>query len=249
MMGYAAADGDLEAAAQDRTHVLVEKKSSTGWMWKVLGALVLLALCAGGVRLGLWFWTERAAPTQIHSVPPAPQSFPNPEEKTGSHSTLKQILKTAKAAIHLEASYKGRGNAKLEWSDNMGQAFAQGGLRLHLNQIIIPETGLYFIYSQASFRVSCSDEAWAERRSTPLSHRIWRFSDSIGSQVSLMSAVRSACQNVPEEGSKSGERCYSAIYLGAVFHLKTGDQLWTETNQLSELETEEGKTFFGAFAL
>ncbi|XP_013856177.1 tumor necrosis factor [Austrofundulus limnaeus] len=131
----------------------------------------------------------------------------------------------------------------------MGQAFAQGGLRLHQNQILVPQTGLYFVYSQASFRVSCSEEAGHARRPTPLSHRIWRFSDSIGSKVSLMSAVRSACQNGPEEGGKRGQGCYSSIYLGAVFSLKKGDRLWTETSQLSDLETDEGKTFFGVFAL
>nr|ALC74694.1 tumor necrosis factor alpha [Lopholatilus chamaeleonticeps] len=65
-----------------------------------------------------------------------------------------------------------------------------------------------------------------------------------------MSAVRSACQNTAQEDSyKVGQGWYNAIYLGAVFQLNRGDKLWTETNQLSELDTDEGKTFFGVFAL
>lgn len=141
---------------------------------------------------------------------------------------------------------------EVEWRNGQGQAFAQGGLRLESNQIIIPKTGLYFVYSQASFRVSCGDgdEGGAGKHLTPLSHRIWRYSDSIGSKASLMSAVRSACQNTALEGSpSSGQGFYNAIYLGAAFQLNRGDRLWTETNQLSELETDEGKTFFGVFAL
>lgn len=143
-------------------------------------------------------------------------------------------------------------NDQLEWKNGQGQAFAQGGFRLVNNQIVIPQTGLYFVYSQASFRVSCSDgdEEGAAKRLTPLSHRIWRYSDSIGNRASLMSAVRSACQNTAQEDSyRVGQGWYNAIYLGAVFQLNKGDKLWTETNQPSELETDEGKTFFGVFAL
>lgn len=141
---------------------------------------------------------------------------------------------------------------QLEWRNDQGQAFAQGGFRLVNNQIVIPQTGLYFVYSQASFRVSCSDgdEEGAGKGLTPLSHRIWRYSDSISSNASLMSAVRSACQNTAQVDSyRDGQGWYNAIYLGAVFQLNKGDRLWTETNQLSELETDEGRTFFGVFAL
>lgn len=142
----------------------------------------------------------------------------------------------------------------LEWRSGQGQAFAQGGFRLQDNKIIIPQTGLYFVYSQASFRVFCSDveeEEEAGNRFRPLSHSIWRYSDSLGGEASLMSAVRSACQTTAQEEDsyRDGRGWYNAIYLGAVFQLNKGDKLWTKTNQLSELDTDEGKTFFGVFAL
>lgn len=144
------------------------------------------------------------------------------------------------------------GKEQLEWRNGQGQAFAQGGFQLDNNSIVIPKTGLYFVYSQASFRVSCGegDKDAPGKSLMPLSHRVWRHSDSIGGETSLLSAVRSACQNSALEGGYGeGQGWYNAIYLGAVFQLKMGDKLWTETNQLSELETEEGKTFFGVFAL
>lgn len=141
---------------------------------------------------------------------------------------------------------------QLEWRSGQGQAFAQGGFRLEDNKVIIPHTGLYFVYSQASFRVTCGSSAEeADTGVTALSHRIWRDSESIGSSSSLMSAVRSACQNTAQEDEEftDEQSWYNAIYLGAVFQLNEGDTLWTETNQLWELETDEGRTFFGVFAL
>lgn len=154
----------------------------------------------------------------------------------------------------LAGDYNSKENVpeKLEWRSDGDQSFAQGGLKLHENKIIIPKTGLYFVYSQASFIVSCNngDEEKAGNHLRPLSHRIWRYTESIGERASLMSAVRSACQNTAPEGSSRGEHgWYTTIYLGAVSHLSQGDKLWTETNQLSALDTDDGKTFFGVFAL
>ncbi|XP_041649478.1 tumor necrosis factor b (TNF superfamily, member 2) isoform X2 [Cheilinus undulatus] len=182
------------------------------------------------------------------------QTKTDTSEKTDHHDSLRRIGSKAKAAIHLEGSYDEDGESnQLEWRNGQGQAFAQGGFKLENNKIVIPQSGLFFVYSQASFRVSCSDgdeERMGGVGPTPLSHRIWRYSDSIGSKVSLMSAVRSACQSTTQEDEySSGQGWYNAVYLGAVFQLNKGDRLWTETNQLSELETDEGKTFFGVFAL
>lgn len=181
------------------------------------------------------------------------------KRKTPSGNKHLSFLASGKTLrVFLHAVFSGsfdegeNGKEQLEWRNGQGQAFAQGGFQLDSNSIVIPKTGLYFVYSQASFRVSCGegDKDAPGKSLMPLSHRVWRHSDSIGGETSLLSAVRSACQNSPLEGGYSeGQGLYNAIYLGAVFQLKMGDKLWTETNQLSELETDEGKTFFGVFAL
>ncbi|XP_027865182.1 tumor necrosis factor b (TNF superfamily, member 2) [Xiphophorus couchianus] len=249
MTGYKITAGDVEAGPQDRMEVLVQKKSSTGCLWKVLAVLLLMALCLGGARLYVWYQLERSQSTTQAGHTAAPIRMDS-DETTGAHSTLKEMSKKAKAAIHLEGHYDEKSNATaVEWRDRVGQAFSQGGFRLHNNQIIIPESGLYFVYSQVSFRVSRSSDQEGEWRPPTLSHRVRRMSQAIGTKVSLLSAVRSACQNVQEDGERSGHGCYSTIYLGAVFQLARGDTLETETNQLKELDTDEGKTFFGVFAL
>ncbi|XP_041797645.1 tumor necrosis factor b (TNF superfamily, member 2) [Chelmon rostratus] len=252
MVAYTSTPSDVEMGLEERTVVLVEKKSSTGWIWKVSVALLLVALCFGGVLLFAWYWNGQPEMTRSGQTEALIEK--NTAEKTDPHYTLRRISSKAKAAIHLEGSYDDDESLKdeLEWKNGQGQAFAQGGFRLVNNQIVIPQTGLYFVYSQASFRVSCSDgdEEGTGKHLTPLSHRIWRYSDSIGSKASLMSAVRSACQSTAQEDSYGdGQGWYNTIYLGAVFQLNRGDKLWTETNQLSQLETDEGKTFFGVFAL
>ncbi|KAM3614834.1 uncharacterized protein V6R79_019643 [Siganus canaliculatus] len=251
MVEYTTAAGDVEMGLEERTVVLVEKKSSTEWIWKGFVALLLLLLCFGGVLLLTWYWDGR--PEMLAEAGQAEAlTDKDTAEKTDPHTKLRRTLSSkAKAAIHLEVGYDDSDGLteKLEWRNDQGQAFAQGGFQLVNNQIIIPQTGLYFVYSQASFRVSCVDGEEAGKQFTPLSHRIWRYSDSIGRDTTLMSAVRSACQNNAQEDADDEQGWYNTIYLGAVFQLNRGDRLWTETNQLSELETEEGKTFFGVFAL
>ncbi|XP_042281047.1 tumor necrosis factor b (TNF superfamily, member 2) [Thunnus thynnus] len=247
MVAYTTAPADVETGLEERTVVLVEKKSSTGWIWKVSGTLLIILLCLGGILLFSWYWNGRPELMQSGKTEAL---MSHTADKKGPHHELRR--NSTNAAIHLEGICDDCGKDKLEWRVDQGQAFAQGGLKLLDNQIVIPQSGLYFVYSQASFRVTCSDgdEQGAGKRLTPLSHRIWRYSDSVGSKASLMSAVRSACQQGAQEGSyRVGQGWYNAIYLGAVFQLNAGDKLWTETNQQSELEIDDGKTFFGVFAL
>ncbi|XP_056141941.1 tumor necrosis factor b (TNF superfamily, member 2) [Lampris incognitus] len=245
--------GDVECGLGERTVVVVEKKPSSGWIWKMFMALLMVGVCIAGALVFTWYMNGRPE-TKTQSGQTEALTGKVIGDATEPHHTLRRIGSKAKAAIHLEGSYEdGEGfKDQVEWRKDQGQAFAQGGLRLVDNQITIPQTGLFFVYSQASFRVSCSDDdgEFVGRHVAPLSHRIWRFSDSVGGRSSLLSAVRSACQRVAnDDGYRIGEGWYNAIYLGAVFQLNRGDRLWTETNQLTEIESEGGRTFFGVFAL
>lgn len=152
------------------------------------------------------------------------------------------------SAARLLQGVKDAEGRQLEWLTSQGQAFTQGNLVLRDNRIYIPKTGLYFVYSQASFSVSCGG---SHDQPLPLSHRIWLHDDSKGGDVSLMSGERSACQRGGAAGGSgaAGYNWHNTIYLGAVFKLKKNDWLMTETNPLSKVEQEEGKTFFGVFAL
>lgn len=59
MVAYTTALGDLEMGVEEKTVVLVEKKSPTGWIWNVFGALLVVALCLGGILFFAWYWNGR----------------------------------------------------------------------------------------------------------------------------------------------------------------------------------------------
>ncbi|XP_033831236.1 tumor necrosis factor a (TNF superfamily, member 2) [Periophthalmus magnuspinnatus] len=163
-----------------------------------------------------------------------------------------------RAAIHLDGKYT-ESSASVEWKLNVDQSYYGGGLALENNEIVVPHSGPYFVYSQASYRVNCKSEE-EEDEDEPaslvhLSHTVERLSDSYGAKDSvehdyrpILHAVRTACQKHPKQG-----HWFSGIYVGAMFNLMTGDRLRVNlTNDpeiLAQLEDGHGDTFFGVFAL
>lgn len=129
---------------------------------------------------------------------------------------------------------------ELMWRDSGGNAFAKGGLRLVNNAIVIPESGLYFLYSQAVFGVTCSYDAY-------VSQKILRYSDSFDAPRTLMFSSKSVCQDTNRQNGEV--KVFEPIYLGGVFQLKEGDRLETTFYWTLDVQTDSGKTFFGAFAV
>ena len=129
---------------------------------------------------------------------------------------------------------------QLKWQDSSGSAFARGGLRLVDNDIVIPESGLYFVYSQAVFRVTCSYDTY-------VSHKILRYSDSFDAPLLIMFAIKSVCQDTNRQNGEV--KFFEHVYLGGVFQLKKGDRLGTTSYWTLDVQTDSGKTFFGAFAV
>ncbi|KAL0165507.1 hypothetical protein M9458_037351, partial [Cirrhinus mrigala] len=111
------------------------------------------------------------------------------------------------------------------WKRNQDQAFASGGLKVEDREIIIPTDGIYFVYSQVSFHISCKTDMPEDHDVVHMSHAVSRYSDSYGSYKPLFSAIRSACVQAPD----TDDLWYNTIYLGAAFSLQTGDKLRTET--------------------
>ncbi|MEQ2260264.1 hypothetical protein XENORESO_011035 [Xenotaenia resolanae] len=137
------------------------------------------------------------------------------------------------------------------------QSHSQGGLELKDNEIVIPQNGLYFVYSQVSFRVSCSSRDADDITSmVHLSHTVKRWSSSFGSKreqsyQTILHSIRTACQITASADPDSVGSWFSSVYMGAVFNLRRGDRLKTvmEEKMLEMLEDEPGKIFFGVFAL
>ncbi|XP_062291749.1 tumor necrosis factor a (TNF superfamily, member 2) [Scomber scombrus] len=182
------------------------------------------------------------------------------EDNSDLHHTLRHLSKV-RAAIHLEGEYNPDYNpdekTAVEWKNQVDQSHSQGGLELENNEIVIPQDGLYFVYSQASFRVSCSSDDTNSQAMVHLSHSVKRSSHSYGnndakkSYKTIMHSVRTACQKTFSSDTDGEGSWYSSVYIGAVFSLNKQDRLKTVTEEkiLPNLEDEQGKTFFGVFAL
>ncbi|XP_060916126.1 tumor necrosis factor a (TNF superfamily, member 2) [Labrus mixtus] len=181
------------------------------------------------------------------------------EDSFDLHHTLRQIS-NVRAAIHLEGHYNPMRKNSVEWKPQVDQFHSQGGFELDHNEIVIPQGGLYFVYSQASFRVSCSsgeDDLSSHNSLVHLSHTVKRSSSTYESDdknrkyETILHSIRTACQKTSSSDPDQEGKWFSAVYMGAVFNLSQGDRLRTvmEERMLQDLEDEPGKTFFGVFAL
>ncbi|XP_030003418.1 tumor necrosis factor a (TNF superfamily, member 2) [Sphaeramia orbicularis] len=222
---------------------------------KLTTAMLALTLCLASAAAAILFFNN-------HS-----NKGLQKEDDFDLRHTLRQIS-NVRAAIHLEGVYNETLNL-LQWKENVDQYHAQGGLTLRDNEIVIPHSGLYFVYSQASFRVKCSisadegdddddgdDDDATSQPMVHLSHTVQRWTSSYGladdkEYLPILHSVRTACQRTDSNNSDENGRWFSSVYMGAVFNLKKGDQLRAETEQklLPDLEDEAGNTFFGVFAL
>ncbi|XP_055075840.2 tumor necrosis factor a (TNF superfamily, member 2) [Misgurnus anguillicaudatus] len=226
-------DSEILLDIEDKEVSPRRNSSSKSGIWRICGALLAVALCAAAA---VCF------------------TFNKDQSGQGDERDLRHMLRaapqqaniTTKHAIHLTGvDIDGK---SLEWKNDQDQAFSQGGLKLENNKIIIPEDGLFFVYSQASFHLTCtSNSVDPDDHEVHLSHAVMRYSDSYADDKPLFSAMRSACVQVPD----SEMSWYNTIYLGAAFQLRAGDKLSTKTSNsfASRIDSGDGKTFFGAFAL
>ncbi|XP_041665382.1 tumor necrosis factor a (TNF superfamily, member 2) [Cheilinus undulatus] len=215
---------------------------------KVTSALLVFTLCLA---------TAAAAVLLFNNYTQKPGQD---EDTYDLHHTLRQIS-NVRAAIHLEGHHNESMKTSVEWQAQVDQYHSQGGFTLDDNEIVIPQNGLYFVYSQASFRVSCSggndqDDDSAHNPLVHVSHTVKRWSSSYGNNrrreyQTILHSVRTACQKMNSSDPDQDGKWFTAVYMGAVFNLRRGDRLKTvmEERMLQQLEDDAGKTFFGVFAL
>lgn len=63
MVEFTEALSGVEMGLEPRRLVLVEKRSSSGRMWTIIGALILLVMCFGGALLFVWHLNGKAEAT------------------------------------------------------------------------------------------------------------------------------------------------------------------------------------------
>ncbi|XP_072286140.1 lymphotoxin-alpha-like [Pyxicephalus adspersus] len=150
-----------------------------------------------------------------------------------------------KAAAHLEATLPINGS--LKWTTDTDSAFVNGELSLINNEVYIKQKGLYFVYTQATFKiVDCPGTSFL------LSHAVILKSIRQQDRIQLLHAQKTVCEE--KKSSQSTNLPVSlgwrkSIFQGGVFQLEKGDKLYTDTLQMSNLLHEGGETYFGLYAL
>ncbi|KAM4630455.1 tumor necrosis factor a (TNF superfamily, member 2) [Polymixia lowei] len=226
----------LDVGPTKPEEVTVSRKQSThNYRWT--GALLAIALCVAAAIFFTWHAKERG----------------HTELANDLQRAVRQISENVRAAIHLEGERNDSLKTSVEWKKGVDQYHSQGGLELVNNEIVIPRKGLYFVYSQASFEVSCHTDS-PTKEMVHLSHTVQRWSNSYGyhkSYQTILHSIRTACEKTPSSDPDMEGKWFNAVYMGAVFNLNKGDRLKTvmEERLLPGLDTEPGKTFFGVFAL
>ncbi|XP_072493648.1 tumor necrosis factor isoform X2 [Notamacropus eugenii] len=133
---------------------------------------------------------------------------------------------------------------KLQWLKRRANVLLSNGMDLVDNQLVVPSTGLYLVYSQLLFKgEDCANEPLL------LTHTVSRVALSYQSKVNLLSAIKSPCQKTVK-GAREASPWYEPIYLGGVFQLEKGDKLSADTNYPNYLDfAESGQVYFGVIAL
>ncbi|XP_074927598.1 lymphotoxin-alpha [Chelonoidis abingdonii] len=145
--------------------------------------------------------------------------------------------RTHAPAAHL-VGHPGPSGMRLRWRSDVDASFTRGGFRLANDSLVVPASGMYFVYFQASFLGAACP---AGDEPLVLVHRVLLFSDTYPRDVPILSAHKTACPG--------GGPWYRSLHQGAAFALQKGDRLSTQTEGEAHLLAGQGTLSFGAFAL
>ncbi|KPP70789.1 TNF-related apoptosis inducing ligand TRAIL-like [Scleropages formosus] len=133
------------------------------------------------------------------------------------------------------------------WESARGLAFLHN-MELRNGELIIPQAGLYYIYSQTYFRQSQpeeGDDGGDEQENEPSDKQmlqyIYKKVSSYPAPILLMKNARTTCW------SKDAEYGLYSIYQAGVVQLGIGDRLFVTVSNLSTVDMDEKSSFFGAF--
>ncbi|XP_077688945.1 lymphotoxin-alpha [Eretmochelys imbricata] len=145
--------------------------------------------------------------------------------------------RTHSPAAHL-IGHPSTSGERLRWRSDVDASFTQGGFRLANDSLVVPASGTYFVYFQASFLGAACP---AGDEPLILAHRVLLFSNTYPQDVPILSAHKTACPGRAP--------WYRSLRQGAAFALQQGDRLSTQTEGEAHLLAGQGTLSFGAFAL
>ncbi|MGH0161016.1 UNVERIFIED_CONTAM: hypothetical protein FKN15_040127 [Acipenser sinensis] len=129
------------------------------------------------------------------------------------------------------------GDGPLHWEAKNGDAFTFD-IDYKDGSLVIRKEGHYFIYSKVFYgQIKCL----GEKRT--FKHYIKKKTERFAGELELMENRKFYC-------SSSQESSMDNSFLGGVFHLLEGDQIFVKVNEKSVIRLQGGtENFFGAFLI
>lgn len=105
-------------------------------------------------------------------------------------------------------------------------------------ELIFPQAGLYYVYTQTYFRLSQQE---LEEKCGQVLQYIYQKTTSYPVPILLMKNARTTCW------SRELDHGLYSIYQAAVVPLRAGDRVFVTVSNISALDMDERTSFLGAF--
>ncbi|NWR63754.1 TNF10 factor, partial [Bucorvus abyssinicus] len=142
---------------------------------------------------------------------------------------------------------RGNGQKINNWeSSRKGHSFLYN-VELRNGELVIPQTGYYYIYSQTYFRFRENENEDSDllvqiRNPKQLVQYVYKLTN-YPEPILLMKSARTSCW------SKKAEYGLYSIYQGGVFQLKREDRIFVSVSNGDIVDMDKEASFFGAFMI
>ncbi|XP_026710759.1 tumor necrosis factor ligand superfamily member 10 [Athene cunicularia] len=142
---------------------------------------------------------------------------------------------------------RGNGQKINNWeSSRKGHSFLYN-VELRNGELVIPQTGFYYIYSQTYFRFRENENEDSDllaqiRNPKQLVQYVYKLTN-YPEPILLMKSARTSCW------SRKAEYGLYSIYQGGVFQLKREDRIFVSVSNGDIVDMDKEASFFGAFMI
>ncbi|XP_009874361.1 PREDICTED: tumor necrosis factor ligand superfamily member 10, partial [Apaloderma vittatum] len=138
---------------------------------------------------------------------------------------------------------RGRGQKINNWESSRNLY----NVELRNGELVVPETGFYYIYSQTYFRFRENESEDSDllaqiRNPKQLVQYVYKLTN-YPEPILLMKSARTSCW------SKKAEYGLYSIYQGGVFQLKREDRIFVSVSNSDIVDMDKEASFFGAFMI
>ncbi|XP_006861924.1 PREDICTED: tumor necrosis factor ligand superfamily member 10 [Chrysochloris asiatica] len=143
---------------------------------------------------------------------------------------------------------KALGHKIKTWESSRKGHSLLNNVHLRNGELVIHQTGFYYIYSQTYFRFQEEEtekailKAENRKRSKQMVQYIYKYT-SYPDPILLMKSARNSCW------SKDSEYGLYSIYQGGIFELQQNDRIFVSVTNEQLIDMDQEASFFGAFLI